>query len=99
VCVITINKSPCQVCVSISESARNKTQSAGKKDSLRGGKKTLAKLASTFKKLLANPKFHSHLASWRVVISTPASTQANDDNNHGVLLCANIINKMRPMHR
>jgi hypothetical protein len=32
------------------------------KDSLRR-KKTLAKLASKFKKLLANPKFHSHLAS------------------------------------
>jgi hypothetical protein len=35
-------------------------------------KKALAKLASKLKKLLANSKFHSHLASWRVVISTPA---------------------------
>jgi hypothetical protein len=34
-------------------------------------KKALAKLASKLKKLLANSKFHSHLASWRVVISTP----------------------------
>jgi hypothetical protein len=34
-------------------------------------KKTLAKLASKLKKLLANSKFRSHLASWRVVISTP----------------------------
>jgi hypothetical protein len=34
-------------------------------------KTALAKLASKFKKLLANFKFHSHLASWRVVISTP----------------------------
>jgi hypothetical protein len=42
-----------------------------KKDSLRGWKKALAKLASKLKKLLANSKFHSHLASWRVVISTP----------------------------
>jgi hypothetical protein len=62
VCVITINKSLCQVCVCISESGRNKTQLAGKKDSL-SRKKTLAKLASKFKKLLANSKFHSHLAS------------------------------------
>jgi hypothetical protein len=37
VCVIIINKSPCQICVCISESRRNKTQLAGKKDSLRGG--------------------------------------------------------------
>jgi hypothetical protein len=59
------------MCVCISESGRNKTQLAGKKDSLRGGKNTLAKLASKFEKLLANSKFHSHLASWRVVISTP----------------------------
>jgi hypothetical protein len=35
-------------------------------------KKTLAKLASKLKKLLANSKIYSHLASWRVVISTPA---------------------------
>jgi hypothetical protein len=40
VCVMIINKSPCQVCVCISESKRNKTQLAGKKDSLRGGKST-----------------------------------------------------------
>jgi hypothetical protein len=53
VCIVIINKSPCQVCVCILESGRNKTQLAGKKDSLRGGKKTLAKLASKFKKLLA----------------------------------------------
>jgi hypothetical protein len=45
--------------------------SGGKKDSLRGGKKALAKLASKLKKLLGNSKFHSHLVSWRVVISTP----------------------------
>jgi hypothetical protein len=44
----------------------------GKRDALRGvKKKTLAKLVSKFIKLLANSKFHSHLASWRVVISTP----------------------------
>jgi hypothetical protein len=30
--------------------------------------KTLARLASWFVFLLANPEFHSHLASWRVVI-------------------------------
>jgi hypothetical protein len=71
VCVIIINKSPCQVCVCISESKRNKTQLPGQKDSLRGVKKTLAKLASKFIKLFADSKFHSHLASWRVVISTP----------------------------
>jgi hypothetical protein len=45
----------------------------GKKDSLRGWKKALAKLASKLKKLLANSKFHLHLASWRVVISTPVA--------------------------
>jgi hypothetical protein len=38
-------------------------------------KKTLAKLASKFKKLLANAEFHSHLASWRVVISTSVPPQ------------------------
>jgi hypothetical protein len=38
VCVIIINKSPCQVSVCVSESGRNKTQLAGEKDSLRGGK-------------------------------------------------------------
>jgi hypothetical protein len=38
-------------------------------------KKTLAKLASEFKKLLANSKFHSHLVSWRVVISTPGNAE------------------------
>jgi hypothetical protein len=46
VCVTIINKSPCQVCVCISESGRNKTKLAGEKDSLRGGKRTLAMLAS-----------------------------------------------------
>jgi hypothetical protein len=71
VSVIIISKSPCQVCVCLSESGRNKTQLAGKNDSLRGEKRTLAKLASKFNKLLANSKFHLHLASWRVVISTP----------------------------
>jgi hypothetical protein len=35
-------------------------------------KKALAKLASMLKKLLANSQFHLHLASWQVVISTPA---------------------------
>jgi hypothetical protein len=35
--------------------------------------KTLTKLASKLKKLLANSKFHSHFASWQVVISTPAT--------------------------
>jgi hypothetical protein len=39
------------VCVCTSESGRNKTQLAGKKDSLRGGKKTLAKLVSNSKKI------------------------------------------------
>jgi hypothetical protein len=62
------------MCVCSLESGSNKTQLAGKKDSLRG-EKALAKLASKFKKLLANSKFHSHLASWRVVISTPGSRQ------------------------
>jgi hypothetical protein len=33
--------------------------------------KTLARLASGFAYLLANPKFYLHLASWRVVIRTP----------------------------
>jgi hypothetical protein len=51
-------------------------QLTGKKDSLRGGKKPLAKLASKLKELLANSKFHSHLASWRVVNPTPAKVQA-----------------------
>jgi hypothetical protein len=68
VCVIIINKSPCQVCVCISKSGRNKTQLAGKKDSLRRRKKHLP---SKFEKLLANSKFNLHLASWRVLISTP----------------------------
>jgi hypothetical protein len=48
----------------------NKIQLAGKKYR-EDEKKTLAKLPSKLKKLLANCKFHSHLASWRVVISTP----------------------------
>jgi hypothetical protein len=57
--------------VCILESRRNKTQLAGKKRlTERSKNKTLAKLASKFIKLLANSKFHSHLASWRVVIST-----------------------------
>jgi hypothetical protein len=34
-------------------------------------KKTLAKLASKFRKLFANSKFHPHSASGRVVIRTP----------------------------
>jgi hypothetical protein len=38
------------------------------------GVKTLAKLASGFVFLLANSKFYSHLASWRVVIHTPETT-------------------------
>jgi hypothetical protein len=38
VCIIIINKSPCQVYVCISESGRKKTQLAGKNYSLRGGK-------------------------------------------------------------
>jgi hypothetical protein len=33
---------------------------------------TRASLASGFLFLLAKPEFHSHLASWRVVIRTPA---------------------------
>jgi hypothetical protein len=36
------------------------------------GEKFLGRLASGFAFLLANPEFHSHLASWQVVISTPA---------------------------
>jgi hypothetical protein len=43
---------------------------SGGKKTLR--KKALAKMASKLKKILANSKFHSHLASWQVVISTPA---------------------------
>jgi hypothetical protein len=74
VCVIIINKSLCQVCVCISESGRNKTQLAGGKKTHWEEEKTLASLASKWKKLLANFKFHSHLASWRVVISTPEFT-------------------------
>jgi hypothetical protein len=35
-----------------------------------GGEKTLARLASGFVFLLANPDFNSSLASWRVVIRT-----------------------------
>jgi hypothetical protein len=38
------------------------------------GKKALARLASGFTFLVANPEFYSHLASWRVVIRTPAVT-------------------------
>jgi hypothetical protein len=34
--------------------------------------KKIARLASGFVFLLANPEFYSHLASWRVVIRTPA---------------------------
>jgi hypothetical protein len=33
--------------------------------------KNLARLASGFAFLLANPEFYSHLASWRVVIRSP----------------------------
>jgi hypothetical protein len=62
------------VCVCISESGRNKTRLAGKKTHWEE-EKTLAKLASKFKKLLPNSKFHSHLASWQVVISTPVVSQ------------------------
>jgi hypothetical protein len=40
-------------------------------ESVSGGKKTLARLASGFVFLLAHSKFYSHLASWRVVIGTP----------------------------
>jgi hypothetical protein len=60
------------VFVHISESGRN----SGEKRLTQRRKKTLAKLASKFEKLLANSKFHSHLASWRVVISTPAVSEA-----------------------
>jgi hypothetical protein len=35
------------------------------------GKKSLARLASEFVFLLANPEFYPHWASWRVVIRTP----------------------------
>jgi hypothetical protein len=38
--------------------------------SVRG--KKIARLTSGFVFLLANPEFYSHLASWRVVIRTPA---------------------------
>jgi hypothetical protein len=34
-------------------------------------KQILARLASGFAFLLANPEFHSHLTSWRVVIRAP----------------------------
>jgi hypothetical protein len=37
-----------------------------------GGKKKLSRLASRFVFLFANPEFYLHLASWRVVIGTPA---------------------------
>jgi hypothetical protein len=37
----------------------------------REGKKQLARLADGCVFLLTNPKFYSHLASWRVVIRTP----------------------------
>jgi hypothetical protein len=40
--------------------------------------KKLARLASGFVFLLANPKFYSQLASWRVVIRTPAFGVAGD---------------------
>jgi hypothetical protein len=50
-------------------------------------KKALAKLASKLKKLLANSKFHSHLASWRVVISTPEAYVSMMTQNS-----ANLIN-------
>jgi hypothetical protein len=72
------------MCVCISESGRNKTQLAGKRDSLRGEKKALAKLASKFKILLANSKFHSHLASWQVVISTPGIVK-RVSSKHGLV--------------
>jgi hypothetical protein len=56
VCVIIINKSPCQVCVWISESGRNKTQLAGKK--------------GLTKRENYSPIPNS-TRIWRVVISTP----------------------------
>jgi hypothetical protein len=55
------------MCVCISENSIS-----GGKRLTEKRKKTLAKLACKLKKLLANSKIHSHLASWRVVISTPA---------------------------
>jgi hypothetical protein len=52
--------------------------SGGKKRLIERKKKALAKLASKFKKLLANSKFHSHLASWRVVVSTSGNDIQNE---------------------
>jgi hypothetical protein len=51
-------------------------------------KKTLAKLVSKFKKLLANSNFYSHLASWQVVISTPASIYNHYDYHGWVITTA-----------
>jgi hypothetical protein len=45
--------------------------SASKKKQLA---KTIEKSVRRFVFLLANPEFYSHLASWRVVIRTPANT-------------------------
>jgi hypothetical protein len=42
--------------------------------------KTLARLASVFVFLLANHKFYSHLASWRVVICTPDVRQKSSEH-------------------
>jgi hypothetical protein len=51
--------------------AKSKKLLAKNIESIRG-KKTLARLASVFVFLLAYPEFYSQLASWQVVIHTPA---------------------------
>jgi hypothetical protein len=53
------------------------------------GTKKLARLASRFVFLLANPEFYSQLASWRVVIRTPAY----------MLLQENVVLQLKPMKR
>jgi hypothetical protein len=50
------------------------------------GKKNLAMLASGFAFLLAKPKFYSHLASWRVVIRTPAAMTAQGLPNKAIVM-------------
>jgi hypothetical protein len=58
-------------------SPRQKTTGQKYRKRQQKGKKSLARMASGFVFLLANPEFYSQLASWRVVIFTPANPCAS----------------------
>jgi hypothetical protein len=48
--------------------------------------KKIARLASGFVFLLANPEFHLHLPSWRVVIRTPAEDVDKEEERETLTL-------------